>query len=144
MKNKGAIMEYSRERLDDLMRVYDEYLSSYKHIRMPELYSNIVNKPSRRFWVSDIRASLVISAMIRGESHIYKMQPLKKEMYQEIYNRVMALRKRRPQLTISQLCSIVIAQPAPKFYLTPGSAKIMICKARREWTKRKLARLLRL
>lgn len=137
-------MEYSRERLDDLMRVYDEYLSSYKHIRMPELYSNIVNKPSRRFWVSDIRASLVISAMIRGESHIYKMQPLKKEMYQEIYNRVMALRKRRPQLTISQLCSIVIAQPAPKFYLTPGSAKIMICKARREWTKRKLARLLRL
>lgn len=142
MKNKGAIMEYSRERLDDLMRVYDEYISSCKHIRMPEVYSKIVEMPARRFWVSDIRAALVISAMMRGETH--KMQPLKKEMYEEIYKRVLELRDSRPTLTISQLCAIVIAQPAPKFYLTAGSAKIMICKARKEWTKKKLARLLRL
>ena len=60
MKHKGAIMEYSKERMDDLMRAYDEYISSCDYIRMSEVYKIIVNMPSRRFWVSDIRAALII------------------------------------------------------------------------------------
>lgn len=141
MKHKGALMEYSQERLDDLMRVYDEYISSCDYIRMPDVYNNIVNMPSRRFWVSDIRAALVVSAMMRQEADLESMWPLKKEMYEEIYRRVIILREKQPHLTTSELCAIVVAQPAPKFYLTPGSAKMMVCKAREEWTRRKWARL---
>lgn len=134
-------MEYSRERLDDLMRAYDEYLSSCDYIRMPEVYERIVNMPTKRFWVSDIRASLVISAIIRGEDKLSDMWGTKREMYEEIYNRVLALRERYPETGISELCAIVVAQPAPKFYLTPGSAKQMVCKAKKEWVTRKLKRL---
>ena len=94
-------MEYSKERMDDLMRAYDEYISSCDYIRMSEVYKIIVNMPSRRFWVSDIRAALIIS----------------------------------------ELCAKVIAQPAPKFYLTPGSAKVMVCKARKQWIQEKWKRL---
>ena len=101
MKHKGAIMEYSKERMDDLMRAYDEYISSCDYIRMPEVYKIIVNMPSRRFWVSDIRAALVISAMIRGETDLNTMWPLKKEMYEEIYSRVLTLQEEHPELTIS-------------------------------------------
>lgn len=54
-------------------------------------------------------------------------------MYEEIYNRVFKLQEECPELTISELCAKVIAQPAPKFYLTPGSAKVMVCKARKQW-----------
>ena len=50
MKHKGAVMEYSMERMNDLMRAYDEYISSCDYIRMPEVYKVIVNMPSRRFW----------------------------------------------------------------------------------------------
>lgn len=135
-------MEYSKERSDDLMRAYDEYLASCDYIRMPEVYNNIVNMPSRRFWVSDIRAALVIAAMMRGEVRLNKMCASKREMYEEIYRRVAILREKYPLKTTSELCAMVVIQPAPKFYLTPGSAKIMICKARKEWIKRKLARLL--
>ena len=46
-----------------------------------------------------------------------------------------------PELTISELCAKVIAQPAPKFYLTPGSAKVMVCKARKQWIQEKWKRL---
>ena len=116
MKHKGAIMEYSKERMDDLM-------------------------PSRRFGVSDIRAALIISAMMRGKTDLSTMCPLKKEMYEEIYNRVFKLQEECPELTISELCAKVIAQPAPKFYLTPGSAKVMVCKARKQWIQEKWKRL---
>lgn len=100
MKHKGAVMEYSMERMNDLMRAYDEYISSCDYIRMPEVYKVIVNMPSRRFWVSDIRAALVVSAMMRGENDLSGMWPLKKEMYEEIHTRVVALKSEYPELTI--------------------------------------------
>lgn len=89
-------MEYSQERSDDLMRAYDEYIQSCDYIRMPDVYNNIVNMPSRRFWVSDIRAALVISAMMRGEARLDKMCASKREMYEEIYRRVAIMREKHP------------------------------------------------
>ena len=134
-------MEYSHERSDDLMMAYDRYIATCKHIRMPDVYESIVNMPSSRFWVSDIRAALVVSAIIRGDAHLESMWPLKREMYLEIYRRVLILKKKRPGLSISELCAEVVIQPAPKFYLTAGSAKMMVCKARKRWIQRKRERL---
>lgn len=139
MKHHGAMMEYAEERMQDLMRAYDEYISSCDYIRMPDVYAAIVNMEARRFWVSDIRATKVIYAMLRGVN-IKGMRPLKREMFEEILRRVLALRKKRPELTIRACCSLVVASPAPKFYLTPGSAKIMVCKARKKWIQEKLKR----
>lgn len=133
-------MEYAEERMQDLMRAYDEYISSCAYIHMTDVYAAIVNMQSQRFWVSDIRATKVIYAMLRGVP-LKDMRPLKREMFEEILRRVLALRKKRPELTIRTCCSIVVAQPAPKFYLTPGSAKIMVCKARKKWVQEKLKRL---
>lgn len=134
-------MEYSKERMDDLMRAYDEYISSCGYIRMPDVYRTVVNMPSSRFWVSDIRAALVVSAMIRGEADLEAMWPLRREMYEEIYRRVLELKNTYPDSSISELCAIVVGQPAPKFYLTANSAKVMICKARKEWIKEKWKKL---
>lgn len=134
-------MEYSQERIDDLMRVYDEYIASCSHIRMPEVYDKIVNMPSRRFWVSDIRAALVVSSIMRGNAGLNGMWPLKREMYEEIYHRVLALGEKCPELSIYELCAKVVVQPAPKFYLTPGSAKMMVCKARKKWLQEKWKKL---
>lgn len=134
-------MEYSKERTDDLMRAYEEYISTCNYIRMPDVYNNVVNMPASRFWVSDIRAALVMSAMMRGEADLDSMWPMRKEMYEEIYRRVIELRKKHPTLSTYELCSIVVQQQAPKFYLTAGSAKMIICKARHEWIKEKRKRL---
>ncbi len=140
MKRNGAVMEYSDERIRDLMRAYDEYMASCEYIRMPEVYDKIVNMASRRFWVSDIRAAQVVCAMLRGVPP-HRMRPLKREMFEEIFKRVMELKRKRPELTIKVCCSVVVAQPAPKFYIAPGSAKIMVCKARKKWMQEKLKRL---
>lgn len=140
MKHKGALMEYSGERSDDLMRAYDEYIASCDYIRMHDVYDKIVNMPSSRFWVSDIRATLVVSAIMSGKDCLSGMWPLKREMYEEIYRRVVVMREDYPDMAVSELCAMVVIQPAPKFYLTPGSAKMIVHKARKKWIRRKMER----
>ena len=144
MKPHGSRFEYENERNDNLMECYHELLTTAQFVRMPDIYSKVVNMPSRRFWVSEERAAIVVSAMMRGDT-LKTMRPLKREMYNEIYSRVITLQQENPKLPISQLVAQVVEQPAPKFYITPGSAKVLICKIRKEWyfqrTKRRLRHL---
>ena len=144
MKPRGSHYEYEDQRNDNLMEVYHEIIVKANHVRMPDVYEKVANSPSRRFWVSEERATIVVSSMMRGDS-LDRMRPLKREMYNEIYRRAMALRDKHPKMPISQLVAQVLEQPAPKFYITPGSAKVLICKIRKEWyyqrTKRRLRHL---
>lgn len=132
MKYFGSRFEYEEQRNNDLMRVYREEIAAVDFIRMPDIYKSIVNKPSSRFWVSEERAAIVVSSMMRGES-IHRMRPLKREMFQEIHDRVKELKVRYPDKTVYQLTFMVCQQQAPKFYLTAGSAKVIISKIKRRW-----------
>lgn len=144
MKPQGSYSEFKKQRNDDLMRAYHELIKSAQYILMPEIYHKVVDMPTRRFWISEGRAAIVISAMMKGDT-LENMGPLKREMYNEIYSRVIKLREKKPDLPIIQLVEMVVEQPAPKFYLTPGSAKVLICKIRKQWyyqrTKRRLRHL---
>lgn len=142
MKPHGSHFEYEAQRNDDLMTVYHDTIVKAHYVSMPDIYRKVVNSSSRRFWVSEERAAIVVSAMMRGDK-LRNMRPLKREMYNEIYRRVMRLREDSPHLPISQLVARVVEQPAPKFYLTPGSAKVLICKIRKEWYYKRTKRRLR-
>ncbi len=136
----GSTLEYSDERINALMMEYERYIASCDYIRMSEVFDHIVNRPCRRFWVSEIRAAVVIADMLKGDS-LENMHSAKREMFQEIFARVIKLRARNPGLSIYQSVSMVIRQPAPKFYLSPSSAKIMFYKARKKWYRKKMQRL---
>ena len=142
MKPTGSHFEYEAMRDNNLMECYHELLTQASYVRMPEIYAKVVDMPAQRFWVSEERAAIVISSMMRGDK-LEKMRPLKREMYNEIYRRAMALRDKHPKMPISQLVAQVLEQPAPKFYITPGSAKVLICKIRKEWYFRRTKRRLR-
>ena len=139
-KITGSTLEYSDERIDALMAEYERYIASCKYIRMAEVFEYIVNQPCRRFWVSEIRASIVISDMLKGDS-LNKMHPAKREMFREIYERVLRLRDRKPGVPLLHLVSEVVQQPAPKFYISPGSVKMMFYKARKKWYEKKMRKL---
>lgn len=143
MKHKGALSEYSQERTEELLSVYNAYISRCHYIRMDEVCNTIVNTPCSRFWVSDKRASVVVSSILRDESVLLQMWPLRREMYQEIYRRVLSLKSEYPHLSIAKLCSIVVSQPAPKFYLSSGTANVIICKARKHRSSQRLKSLLK-
>ncbi len=136
----GSSFEYSDERMDALMSEYQRYIASCSHIYGPAVFEHIVNQPCRRFWVSNIRAMVVIADMLRGRD-LGSMRPSKREMFREIFDRVLVMRAKHPGLSLYKLVSMVVEQPAPKFYLSPSSAKIMICKARKEWYRKRMQKL---
>ena len=143
MKPVGSKFEYEEERNKDLMSVYHKLLSSHPTIRLREIMVELVNTPSKRFWVSEERASIVISAMMRGVNQD-SLSPMKKEMFTEIYRRVLEARKERTTAPLSDIIFDVVRQPAPKFYLTPGSAKVIVHRIKKKWfeeRKRKLRHL---
>lgn len=137
MKNFGSKSEYAQERTRDLLKAYFRYLKTCKHIRMPEVFKHIVEMPASRFWVSSQRAAVVVASIIRGDD-LHYMRSTKREMFFEIYRRVVELRATRPELSLLRLVEIVLALPAPKFYLSPGSARVLILKARKQWFSEKL------
>lgn len=130
MKKKGTISQLKHQRDDDLMRVYLLELGSRSHILLPEVLKAVVASPSRRFWVTSERASIVIYNMMKGDQLEY-MRPLKRKMFREIYRRVMKLKANYPQLSISILTEQVVAEPAPEFYITWRSAKVILSRIRK-------------
>lgn len=143
MKNHGSVFEYARERDEDIMRAYLEQIESCDTIYLPQIFNRVVNMPSRRFWVSAERAAIVISSMMRGDN-LQRMRPTKREMFREIYRRVLKLRAENPEMSIYELAFHVVQEPAPKFYLTAGSAKVIIYKAKKLWHEKRRQRLQRL
>lgn len=142
-KDIGAYFEYEEARNKDLMRAFRKVKDAYPSASLHEIYKRVVEQPSERFWVSEERASIVISSMTKGET-LENMHSTKREMYYEIYSRVLEMRKSRPEDSIYDLTFDAVNSPAPKFYLTPGSAKVIIHKIKHEWyeeRKRKLRHL---
>lgn len=141
MKHRGSKCDYAQERNNDLMRAFVEEIESCDNIILPAVLNRVVNKPSKRFWVSAERAAIVVSSMMRG-NRLQKMQySTRREMFFEIYNRVMKLREIYPEKSIYQLTCQVVLEPAPKFYLTAGSAKVIIHRTKKLWHLKRMQRL---
>jgi hypothetical protein len=140
MKPRGAKFEYEQERNNDLMQAYHQLVEEADFICLPAIYKEVVNKPASRFYVSEERAAIVVGAMMRGVS-IDNMVPNKREMFQEIFQRAMVIRKEHPDMPILEVVFQVVRQPAPKFYLTPGSAKAIIFRAKQQWYETRKKRL---
>lgn len=98
--------------------------------------------PAARFWVSAPRAAVVVACIMRGDN-LHYMRPNKREMFFEIHRRVMKLRRTYSDWSMPKLIEAVIAQPAPKFYLAPGSARVLILKARKQWFAESSSRMRR-
>lgn len=130
MKNKGSKFEYEEERNNDLMRAYRKQIEICNTIVISEIFSKVVLMPAERFWVSEERACIVIRRMMRGDT-LHKMRPTTKEMYHEIYRRVCSIKKEQADKPLSEIIFHVVNQPAPKFYLTPDSARVIVTKIKR-------------
>jgi len=143
MKHHGNKFEYEAERNHDLMSAYHRLIEAAEYISLDDIYNKVVQCPSVRFWVSEERAAIVISRMLKGDD-LHYMSRNRQLMFKEIYKRAMEIRKNQPELTMFEVAFRVVRQPAPCFYMTPGSAKVYICSVKKKWyeeRKRKLRHL---
>lgn len=135
MKHNGNKSNHEHHRNSDLMRAYRNEAEKAGSIFLPDLLQRVVNSPSARFWVSPERAAIVIARIMRGDE-LKEMRPLRREMFFEIYQLAMSLHQQQPDLPVSHLAEIVVHMPAPKFYMTPGSAKVIIHKIKKQRKKK--------
>ena len=135
MKPAGSILEFTKERNADLMRAYRHQIRNARHIHLREIAPAVVNMPASRFWVSEERATIVVSSMLAGHDLPHNMRPTKCEMFSEIYHRVIKLRSKHPGVPVRQLISEVIHSPAPKFYMGPRFAMEIIYKIKNGYYK---------
>lgn len=136
MKSFGSVLAFTRERNAALLKVYRQQVAATDNIRLNEIGEKIVNSPSPRFWVSEERAAAVVSAIMRGKPVLETMRPSKREMFSEIYRRVVELKKRHPDWRLCQLIFEVVNSPAPKFYMEASSALERLFKIRNGWYDR--------
>lgn len=134
MKHFGNTCHFQQARNADLMRAYNEEINGRKHIFLPDVFREVVKKQSARFWVSERRAAIVLSRLFNGDE-LAEMRPLKRRMFKEIFRRAKKMRANYPQLTMLQIAEHVVQQPAPEFYITPGSAKVIVSKIRKRQRK---------
>ncbi len=140
MKYNGSDFRFKQERNNDLVRAFHELIRSAERVCILDIYKQVVNMPSARFWVSEERAAVVIGAMMRGDKLAY-MRNTKREMFEEIYRRAMIIARRNPEMTSLEIATIVVRQPAPKFYLTPESAAKYIKEAKKQWYEQRKKKL---
>jgi hypothetical protein len=131
MKYFGCSLDFLAERNADIMRAYREQLAAADYVLMPEIFERVAESPSRRFWVSEERAAVVVAAIEAGRPVIDTMYPSKKEMYLEIHRRYKILRRENPEASLLELVSQVVNQPAPKFYFTPRSIGEFVYRTKR-------------
>lgn len=138
MKYHGCILEFTDERNEELMRAFREAIAKKTFIDITEISEIIVNMPCSRFWVSEERAMVVITAIIKGKPILDAMRPTKREMFQEIYSRFTSLRLECPDASVFELVLKVVNSPAPKFYMTPRSAMETIYKIKKGFYEKQI------
>lgn len=132
MKYFGSILDFTKQRNADLMRVYRDRLAEASIIVMPVIFQLVADSPASRFWVSEERAAIVISAMAAGKP-MPRMRSNKREMFEEIYRRYLLMREDYPDKSVYELVTKIVNQPAPKFYLTPRTVGEFIYRIKNGW-----------
>lgn len=131
MKHHGCYCDFNLQRNKELLRTYRRVLATQSYVELRKVCEIVANSPCSRFWVSEERAAAVVSAILKGQYCLDTMKPTKRDMFLEIYRRVVALRQEQPELSVSDACFICVNSPAPRFYMTPKSVLQIVWRIRK-------------
>lgn len=131
MRKKNSKPEFSSERNELLLRHFRESLARQSVISAERAFGDAANAPAPRFWVSEARAIRVINAMLKGQDPTPDMYPEKREMYQEIFRRVLLMKRQNPEMSTPDIVFTVVNNPAPKSYLSWQRTRQLIVRTRR-------------
>lgn len=138
MKKRGSVTDFKKERTEEVAKAFREaWLCCSASVKgetakVKTIADMAVKLPSSRFWVSEERASCVVSRLLRGEPATEGMRKPKREMFMEIYRRVRKEMASHPHRALVEHVSCVINQPAPEFYMEGATAIFLISRKRTE------------
>ena len=118
MKKKNSRCEFASERSEALLRNFRESIARQSRISIRRAFSDAVEAPAPRFWVSEARTMRVITMMLKGMDILDSMRPEKRRMYEEIYRRVMKQKEEHPDMPLGDIVFDVVNSPAPRSYMS--------------------------
>ena len=130
MKKPNAVCDYTQSRNRNLRSVFYKCLGS-KSGNMKDVYAAMADFPADRFYISEDRAYFLIYKKRKTGRWPAGMQPKKLSMIRTIDRRVKALRSMHPGLSLKEAVFRVVNSPAPRFYLTVGTIKVILSSTRR-------------
>ena len=108
--------------MQDLMQVYREVVQNAPQgITQTEVYKIVVHHQAPRFYIDPRWAHTVISPMMRGDrSVLEKLNPLKRQMYLDLYDAVMRVSQKKGfwGKKLYRLLREAVLEPAPRFYIS--------------------------
>ncbi len=131
MKHKGSTSDFTSMRNHELMRAFRLVLEQKKYFNIKKDFEHVVNIPCSRFWVTEERALAVVKAILQDKPILDTMRQTKREMFLEIFRRVLEKQKECPDMSLYDVVFEVVNSPAPKFYMKPKHASDTIYKIKR-------------
>lgn len=122
--------EFGPQRDMELLRAFNHQLKHKTYRSLAEYFFHAAKMPASRFWVSERRAYEVMCRMKRGD-HLENMFRQKRRMFSEIYRRATEAMRADPSLSFYSATFEAVNSPAPEFYMSPKSARVLIYKLRR-------------
>lgn len=129
MKNSGSTSDFIADRDRELHASFMHVLRTATDMPLRRMFGAAARRRASRFWVSETRAAIVISAMMRGCAP-ERMYQKRKEMYDELCRRVTEKMRLDPDLCLQHAVNEAVYEEAPEFYLTDESARSIIYRMR--------------
>lgn len=129
MKKKGSVSEFGQERNERLVAAFKANLRYLGEIPIEEIFSRAAASLAPRFYVSERRASEVMSRIDRGDT-LSTMTPLRRAMYNDIYRIVTEYRNAHPGCSTYEATFHAVNSEAPSFYVTGASARVILSRFR--------------
>ena len=144
MRHKGSLSQLSKGRNADLYERFclltKKHLNLYGRICETLILKQLVNSPSKRYWISPERAYSVISQIRKGTMHVNPKKTVCR-LYYALYDDFVSYKKLHPEIPDTRAVEEVVQQPAPCFGLEPRVAGIIIKKYSKQCQQEKIRRL---
>jgi len=135
-KHVGSKCDYVDERNDFLLHACKAFAAECFRqsvdISVPDQMEFAVAYPAPRFWISESRAIEVISRMERGLPLKSERFPERNNLYRVIFAKYVEFRKLRPTDSLEKIVFDVVNSPAPRSFIDPNSAKVILVKHRKK------------
>lgn len=122
MRKKNCKAEFSSQRSQALLLNFRRSLAQQSRISSKKAFQDAAEMPAPRFWVTEARATKVISALLKGVDLTEGMYPEKRKMYLEILARVKQRLALNPTEPLGDIVFDIVNSPAPSSYMTPDRA----------------------
>lgn len=144
MRKKGALSQLSKGRNRDL---YDNYcqltrrhLGLYGRVCKTLILTQLVNMPTKRYWLSSERAYSVISQIRKSTLSVNPKKNICR-LYYALYDDFVKFKQEHPTMPDTRAVEEVVMLPAPCFGLEPRVAGIILKKYAKQCQQEKIRRL---